>query len=73
MGMKWSPVLHALTVLFVFLGLLALLGAWLAEVTGSVLGLSQDHLFSDATVLTLLGIAFGIGTVLHRDLERQKP
>lgn len=40
-----------------FLALLALLGAWLTELTGgSLLGLSQQHLFFDAIVLSLFGI-----------------
>lgn len=39
---------------------LALLGAWMAQLTGAnVLGMSQEHLFSDAIVLSLLGI-FGL-------------
>jgi hypothetical protein len=33
------------------------LGAWLTELTGgSLLGLSQQHLFYDAIVLSLFGI-----------------
>lgn len=40
-----------------FLAFLALLGAWLTELTGgSLLGLSQQHLFYDAIVLSLFGI-----------------
>lgn len=69
--MEKSQMLHGLTQIFVALGVLSLLGAWLAEVTGTVVGLSQDHLFNDATVLTLLGIAFGIGTHIHRDIEQR--
>lgn len=39
------------------LAFLALLGAWLTELTGgSLLGLSQQHLFFDAIVLSLFGI-----------------
>lgn len=39
------------------LAFLATLGAWLTEFTGGeLLGLSQQHLFFDAIVLSLFGI-----------------
>ena len=48
------------------LGFLSLLGAWLTQLTGqSLLGLSQTHLFSDATVLSLLGIGALVDAKLH--------
>lgn len=51
----------------IFLAILALLSAWVTEFTGgTLLGWSQQHLFSDATVLTLLGIAFFLDGFLHR-------
>lgn len=45
--------------LFLTLAFLALLAAWLTEVTGGeVAGMSQQqHLFNDAIILALLGIA----------------
>lgn len=37
---------------------LALVGAWLSQFTGgSLLGMTQQHLFSDSMALSLLGIA----------------
>lgn len=49
-----------------FAGFLALLGAWYTQLTGTmILGLSQSHLFSDATVLSLLGIGALIDAKLH--------
>ena len=40
-----------------FLAVLALLGAWLTQITGgTILGMTQSHLYSDATILALLGI-----------------
>lgn len=37
---------------FLFAALLALLGAWLTQLTGAtLLGMTQQHLFSDATAL----------------------
>lgn len=45
---------------------LSLLGAWYTQLTGStLLGLSQSHLFSDATVLALLGIAGLVDAQVH--------
>lgn len=44
----------------------ALLGAWYTQVTGAnLLGMSQTHLFSDAIVLALLGIAGLLDAQLH--------
>lgn len=41
------------------LAILALLGAWLTQLTGTtLLGMDQHHLFSDAIVLSILGSAF---------------
>lgn len=52
--------------LFLFVGFLALLGAWYTQLTGAMfLGMSQLHLFSDATVLSLLGIGALIDAKLH--------
>lgn len=48
-------------------GFLALLGAWYTQLTGgTVFGMSQMHLFSDATVLSLLGIGSLLSAHLHR-------
>jgi len=48
------------------LAFLSLLGAWLTQLTGQpLLGLSQSHLFSDATVLSLLSIGALIDAKLH--------
>lgn len=46
--------------------LLALLGAWITQLTGaSLFGMSQQHLFSDATVLALLGIGMFLDASWH--------
>lgn len=51
----------------IFLAVLALLGAWVSQYTGgSFLGLPQQHFFSDAIVLALLGIAFLVDGFAHR-------
>lgn len=49
------------------LSVLALLGAWVATASAApILGLRAEHLFADATVFALLGIAFLIDALLHR-------
>lgn len=61
------------TPLFVYIGrilltlsLIALLGAWLTALTGRpIMGLTQQHLFDDATVLALLGIGCFLDAVWH--------
>jgi hypothetical protein len=48
------------------LSFLALLGAWGTQATGNAIsGFSQEHLFNDATVLALLGIACFIDAFWH--------
>ena len=52
--------------LLLTISFIALLGAWLADVTdGEVAGLSQQHLFNDAIVLALLGIASMLDAFWH--------
>ena len=47
------------------LGAASLVGAWIATQTGSLFGLGQTHLFSDATVFSLLGIGLLVDAHLH--------
>ena len=48
------------------LAVLALLGAWATQLTGGpVLGMSQQHLFNDAIVLSLFSIAGLLDGLLH--------
>lgn len=52
----------------VFFGLafLALLGAWYTQLTGgTLLGMSQQHLFNDAIVLSLFGIGMFVDALWH--------
>lgn len=51
---------------FGVLALLALIGAWLTQLTGRPLaGMSQQHLFNDATVLSLFCIAGLVDALVH--------
>ena len=48
------------------LAVLALLGAWITQLTGgTILGMSQQHFFSDATVLALFCIAGLLDGIVH--------
>ena len=48
------------------LAFLALVGAWVTQLTGvPLVGMNQQHLFSDATVLALLGIGMFLDALWH--------
>jgi Na+-transporting methylmalonyl-CoA/oxaloacetate decarboxylase gamma subunit len=50
----------------VALSFLALFGAWVTQATGGqIFGMTQQHLFSDAIVLALLGIGCFIDAWWH--------
>lgn len=48
------------------LAILALVGAWVTQVTDrTLLGMSQQHLYNDSTVLALLGIGAFLDAFWH--------
>lgn len=52
--------------IFWTLAFVALVGAWLTQLTGRPLfGMTQAHLFSDATVFALLGIGMSLDALWH--------
>jgi hypothetical protein len=60
---RWAVYLGRI---FLTLAFLALLGAWLTQLTGApLLGMSQQHLFNDATVLALLGLGMFLDALWH--------
>ena len=51
---------------FGVLAVLALLGAWTTQLTGgTILGMTQQHFFDDATVLALFCIAGLLDSLVH--------
>lgn len=55
------------------LSIIALVGAWITQLSGnSIIGMSQIHLFNDATVLALLGIGFLLDGQIHKGKEKPK-
>ena len=63
MTIKWSPILHGIAFVSGIIGVLALIGAWIATTQGSFLGLSEEHLFNDAKSLFLASIAIQVKVV----------
>lgn len=61
-----TPFMVYLGRVFFALAFLALLGAWITQVTGTtLLGMTQQHLFNDAIVLSLFGIGMFLDAVWH--------
>lgn len=70
MAIKWSPILHWISFIAAMLGIAAFLMASIAALTGNlIIGLSEEHLFKDTTSFFLMSIAFGLGTIIHMQLE----
>lgn len=69
--MKKSTFVHGASIVFGIWGGLALVGAWVAGTDGTALGFSQQHLYNDAIVLTLIGISAGVCALIRIQLERQ--
>lgn len=62
-GARWAVYVGRV---LLTLALLALLGAWLTQLTGApLLGMSQQHLFNDAMTLALLGIGMFLDALWH--------
>lgn len=68
--MKFSKALHWGSVITGFLGAFTAIGAWIAGGEGLFLGYSQGYLFTNAQVFILGSIAFGVGTLIHQNLEK---
>lgn len=53
------------------LSFVGLLGAWWIQLTGAnFFGLSQEHFFSEATVLALLGIGSLLDGMIHKQANQ---
>jgi len=72
--MKWSPILHGIAAIAGVTGTIALIGWWivLARSNGFSLMFTPEHIYDDVIALLLVSIAFGIGTLIHQNQERQK-
>lgn len=70
--MKKSSIFHWLGRLFGVWGALALVGAWAAGEGGTVLGFSQEHLYNDAVVLTLISISSLVCAMIYLHQEKSQ-
>ncbi|MBI2582942.1 hypothetical protein HYV98_01655 [Candidatus Azambacteria bacterium] len=64
--MEKSKNLTNLSIIIGLLGVLALVGAWVAGAAGTVLGMNQQHLYWDAAVLLLAAIWLKLGAIYHK-------
>ena len=63
---RWARVHIVTGRVFYTLALLAVIGAWITQVTGRpILGMNQQHLYNDAIVLALLGIGAFLDAFWH--------
>ena len=53
-------------------GGLALIGAWIAGADSTFIGHSQGRLYNDTEAFLLISIAFGIGTLIRQNEERNR-
>ena len=71
--MKLSKLAHLLSIVLGLAGAICLIDAWAAGETGTLLGLSQMHLYNDAIVVELLAIAMALCTLVRMQLEKDNP
>ena len=70
--MKISKILHVVSAIAGFCGILSLVGAWCASKNGTtLLNMNETHLFMDAIVLVLIAIWLQIATIHHMMLEKR--
>lgn len=67
--MKLSKIFHILGATIGWVGVIALLGAWMTGENGTAFGFSQTHLFTDAGLLILIAIWMQLATIHHMKLE----
>lgn len=68
--MKRSSIFHWIGRIVGIWGALALVGAWVAGEGGTALGFSQQHLYNDAIVLTLISISALVCALLYWHQEK---
>ena len=71
-NMKRSLIFHWIGRIVGVWGALALIGAWVAGENGAVLGFSQQHLYNDAIVLTLISISALVCAMIYLQQEKSQ-
>ena len=69
--MKWSPILHGIAAIAGILGIVTLLGFWIASANAGINPFSREHLYDDTIAILLVSIAFGIGALIHQKQEKK--
>jgi len=67
--MKWSMILHGIAAISGVVGFAVLIMWWVTLAKAGVSPFAPEHLYDDAIAFLLLSIAFGIGTLIHRQSE----
>lgn len=62
--------MHGASIVTAIWGVLALIGAWLAGDSGTILGWSAEHCYNNAIVLELISVSAGICALYRRQLEQ---
>ena len=70
--MKKSSIMHWSARILGIWGGLALIGAWIAGEGGTALGFSQQHLYNDAIILTLVSISALVCAMVYLQQEKTK-
>lgn len=65
-NMPKAQTLTNVSIVVGVIGILSLIGAWLAGESGLFLGFSQKHLFADAGLLLLIAIWLKLGAIYHK-------
>ncbi len=79
--MEWSKILHPLAAILGIGGAIIMVIYWISLLRvkwqgdigiegGSFLGFTSKHLFKDALLLFLGSLVFGIGTLIHQNIEK---
>ena len=69
--MKKSKLIHLSSIILGVWGGFALIFAWLADDSGTIMGFSQQHLYNDAFILELIAISAGVCALYRRQMERE--
>ena len=80
--MEWSKTLHLISAISGVGGAIILVIYWISlsmvkwpnniigTDRGSFMGFTSKHLFRDAQLLLLVSVAFGIGALVHQNIEK---
>lgn len=68
--MRYSALIHLVSIIAGIIGFLALIGSWIAGQNGTWLGFTQEHCINNAIVFTLISISAGVCAIYRRQTEQ---